>query len=98
VVRVEEALSDGWCEHEDQVQGEDEGSRDIQMKNWQKRVVTEKAELDKKIKSLDAFINIGVIFNELSLKEQARLHYQLLLMKAYSSILEERIGAFGVTE
>lgn len=71
------------------------------MKDWQRRVLAEKGELDLKYLRLVHFINAPDInvdekspFKQLRLPEQARLHCQCRVMKWYSDILEERIVAF----
>lgn len=66
------------------------------MKKWQKRVVEEKLELDKRISKLNNFIcgESNSNFVRLSAKERARLWRQLDAMKLYSEVLGERIEAF----
>lgn len=59
----------------------------------QQRVVDEKAELDEKRAKLDAFFETER-FNTLDIAEQARMRYQAVAMKEYSSVLGERIAAF----
>ena len=63
------------------------------MQEHQKRVVTEKEELDEKSAKLNTFFNTA-IFDKLSSEEQDRLHRQYELMVQYSAILAERIAAF----
>ncbi len=63
------------------------------MEDYQERVVTEKAELDKKMKGLFAFLGSKPFLN-LAGDEQERLMQQYSAMKRYSDILGERIEAF----
>ena len=62
------------------------------MKQYQKRVVLEKEELDKKITKLAVFLKDppGTVV----VKELQRMKRQLALMKGYSDVLHERISAF----
>lgn len=64
------------------------------MKPYQQRVVEEKAELDKKIEALNAFIEESPIFGTLDSDEKTRLKDQSMVMQEYSDILDERIEAF----
>lgn len=68
----------------------------------QQRVVDEKAELDEKIARLSAFIESFSapfsIFGGLLEPERQRLYAQHRAMVTYSTILGERIAAFGVTQ
>lgn len=59
----------------------------------QARVVAEKDELDVKIDKLITFID-GAVFLSLPREEQDRLERQLDIMREYSKVLGERIGAF----
>lgn len=59
----------------------------------QQRVVDEKAELDKKIVALEAFLPTETCL-DLPFDERSRLASQLRVMEAYSAILGERIEAF----
>lgn len=63
------------------------------MEQYQQRVVTEKAELDEKLKKLCGFIKSGM-FTKLDRGEQGRLKLQRDLMWQYSEVLGERIAAF----
>ncbi len=63
------------------------------MKEYQQRVVDELAELRIKTDKLEAFIG-GPAFGEVHLDEQHRLHRQLVAMKEYARVLEERIEYF----
>jgi len=67
------------------------------MKDWQERVVEEKAELDKKIEKLSKFIQGGEFWG-LAMEEQRRLLTQITLMQQYSEVLGERIDAFEVND
>jgi len=64
------------------------------MLNYQKRVIEEKSELNKKIKDLDNFINVSDIFKTIDKYEQIRIVTQLRIMEAYSEILTNRIDNF----
>lgn len=65
------------------------------MKEYQNRVVQEKAELDEKRARLISFIG-GDLYRTLDKTEQSRLNRQLEAMSLYSGILAERIAAFFV--
>lgn len=60
------------------------------MEEYQKRVIGEKEELDKKIDSLRKFI-IDKGFCNIDAEEQIRLRYQHRIMVLYSDILNDRI-------
>lgn len=66
------------------------------MKPYQELVVTERVELDDKIKKLDTFRRTET-FAALSAAEQYRLGKQLEHMTSYSNVLGERIAAFKET-
>jgi len=63
------------------------------MQPHQERVIAEKKELDDKREKLGAFIE-GTIYSGLPEAERNRLTQQAIAMKAYSTILGERIAAF----
>lgn len=63
------------------------------MEDYQKRVVDEKSELDKKITLLKEFI-YSKQYRELPNDEQLRLVNQLSTMIEYSRILNDRIRYF----
>ena len=63
------------------------------MEDYQKRVVTEKKELDGRINKLNAFLG-GNIFNKLSTEERKLLNLQCKVMGEYSTILNDRIVTF----
>ena len=63
------------------------------MKDYQKRVVEEKSELDSKLQKLRQFI-AGIGFTGIDPKEQSRMIRQSLHMTEYSNVLLERIEAF----
>jgi hypothetical protein len=63
------------------------------MEPYQDRVVTEEAELDKRIDALSAFL-IGRMFISLPEEERERMHRQFALMYRYRAVLRERIEAF----
>lgn len=62
------------------------------MKDFQQRVVNEKAELDVKAQKLSAFIG-GSVYETLDGQEQERLKQQLTHMTRYSDVLRQRIAA-----
>ncbi|PKG39713.1 crAss001_48 related protein [Psychromonas sp. Urea-02u-13] len=64
------------------------------MKNYQKRVVEEKKELDKKISDLKGFLLSDDLRERVLLSEISRLTKQFNLMMGYSEILELRIERF----
>ena len=64
------------------------------MEDYQKRVLEEKAELDKKINRLIAFMKTEKYQEECSVDERSRLKRQEAVMVNYSNILNERILAF----
>lgn len=61
---------------------------------YQQRVIAEAALLDKKISELQSFINGDMYYKTVNEFERARMENQLDAMKAYSSILHERINNF----
>jgi hypothetical protein len=63
------------------------------MKEYQKRVVEEKTDLDNKLVKLNNFIESDR-FEDIDEEEQERLTRQGIAMQDYSLILEERIAAF----
>lgn len=63
------------------------------MKEFQQRVVDEKAELDAKREKLGEFKN-RTAFCSLPWQEQERLNTQAHLMTMYSAVLGARIAAF----
>ena len=63
------------------------------METYQKRVVSEKLELDEKLKRLKDFL-LGDRKKEVPLVELERLQRQSVAMKEYSEILGERIEGF----
>ena len=64
------------------------------MQEHQKRVVTEKEELDNKLTKLISFFETP-IFSGLDAAEQERLKRQSAIMTDYSVVLGERIAAFA---
>lgn len=68
------------------------------LPDHEKRVVEEKTELSHKIIKLDEFINTNPIFKTLSRKEQLLLKRQLLWMKSYWEILNERVALFFMVQ
>lgn len=65
------------------------------MQPFQQRVVDEKRELDAKLASLREFIDRSPKFHEVDESERERLERQASLMRRYSEVLGERIGAFN---
>lgn len=65
------------------------------MEPYQQRVIDEKTELDAKREKLKVFMN-SEAFRGLPFEERNRLMDQANIMKDYSIILDERIGAFQV--
>jgi hypothetical protein len=63
------------------------------MKDYQKRVVVEKKELDVKREKLTAFLQTDV-YTKLDVQEQRRLSLQSNAMNTYSQVLKERIDNF----
>ena len=69
------------------------------MRDFQKRVVDEKADLDRKLGALRDFIDGAgntSVFAELPDEERERLTRQRDCMSAYSDVLGERIEAFDL--
>ena len=66
----------------------------MKMRDYQKRVIAEKYELDKKLEKLTLFTNDEVVFSNVEEKEQGRLLRQKVLMELYSEVLAARIAAF----
>jgi len=64
------------------------------MLDFQKRVVDEKDELDKKATALSEFIGNSQTFETLDASEQERMKEQCEIMWQYSEILGKRIAAF----
>lgn len=62
------------------------------MKQYQKRVILEKEELDKKITKLEAFLENPP--ETVSVKEKTDMNTQLKLMQGYSDVLTRRISRF----
>ena len=66
------------------------------MQPYQRRVVAESFELERKVAALNDFIAAGKVFNNLPLKEQRLLRAQLHVMQAYGEALLLRIENFDV--
>ena len=64
------------------------------MQPYQERVVAERDELTDKIVKLLAFIHTPARWVNLDSAERARLERQLVCMRAYRAILDERIAEF----
>lgn len=63
----------------------------IDMPDWTKRVVAERAELDKKIEALTSFVETEA-FSHLSERSKRLLKTQLVYMREYSHTLSERLA------
>ncbi len=63
------------------------------MEPYQERVISEMTELAERINKLSAFIGSSP-FVHLPYSERSRLKIQYHIMKAYESILKERIEEF----
>ena len=72
----------------------EEKTKQAEIPPHQMRVLEEKAELDKKAKTLSRFIGYSTIFETLDEAEQERLREQNDVMWQYSDILGARIAAF----
>lgn len=66
------------------------------LEDYQQRVVDEKTQLDERLTSLRNFFSTET-FKGLHTDERRRLARQWWVMTEYSSILGERIAAFGAT-
>lgn len=66
------------------------------MQPHEERVVTEKRELDEKLKKLEAFCYIpgSAIFEGLPREDRNLLEDQYMAMERYSQVLEKRIARF----
>ena len=64
------------------------------MQPYQERVISEKADLDKRIDNLADFIQDNDIFLDLDEAEQDRMNRQLDIMNDLADVLGERIAAF----
>lgn len=62
------------------------------MKQYQKRVILEEEELDKKIVKLEKFTEDPP--GTMTAKQLSQLKRQLALMKGYRDVLTERISEF----
>ena len=62
------------------------------MREYQTRVVEEKAEIDEKIQKLDSFLRADT---SVGLPERFRMARQNTAMQEYSRILQERISTFS---
>jgi len=66
-----------------------------ELQPHQQRIVTEKEELDERLKKLRTFISDkGPVYMRLPEDEKNRLIRQEKAMSDYSTVLGERIGAF----
>ena len=67
------------------------------MKDYQKRVIEERDELEKKVKSLETFFECD-IFKSIEDAERFRLNRQHKHMVDYLNVLRERILWFGAID
>jgi hypothetical protein len=65
----------------------------MSLQPHQERVITERDDLQQKIKALDRFTGSDT-FRSLKLKEQYRMVRQLNHMRSYCEVLNERIEDF----
>lgn len=63
------------------------------MKDYQRRIVQEKVDLDKKIKKLEKFLESPPI--SLAVVDVRLMNTQLQLMRAYSDVLTQREARFA---
>lgn len=71
-----------------------EGFGMARLKDWQERLVEEKAQADEKVKRLDAFVR-GPKFDGIHVEDRALLREQLAVMTRYAEILQERVSRFA---
>lgn len=64
------------------------------MQNHEKRVVTERDELQTKIVKLESFIE-GAVFEAMEYTDRKFMRIQLMTMLAYCEALNARIGRFA---
>lgn len=64
------------------------------MKEWQKRVVQEKEELNGRIERLEVFLDSDET-HELVMEDVLLLKQQLVLMNQYKIVLNKRIARFA---
>lgn len=62
---------------------------------YQGRVIVEQKELEDKIEKLNNFIHTDFFETQVIEQEQKLLIEQLIHMKRYNSVLEERIKLYG---
>ena len=76
----------------DHVASKEEGQADkvVQPMSWSDRLVLEKAELDERIKKLQAFLP-SLEFERLTPESQSLLQQQVVIMRDYSGVLRQRI-------
>ena len=67
----------------------------MELKDFQKRVVSEQYDLDEKINSLQEFIETSESYSKLSRYEINDLVVQLRCMRKYSAVLNRRITRFN---
>ena len=60
----------------------------------EQRVVKEVADLEERLLKLEAFLNGGSAATTVSTSELNRLHRQVIIMRSYRDVLNERIEAF----
>ncbi len=65
----------------------------VSLSQYQRRAVSDKGELDAKVRELDAFLHTPFA-DEVDAEELARLERQLRIMVSYAEVLGDRIAAF----
>ena len=65
------------------------------MEDYQKRVVEEQKELNKKLDKLTVFVEESEVYPLLDKDERDRLLSQLAYMEGYNAVLLERINVFS---
>jgi len=74
--------------------GNSEGSVEIDIPDWKKRVVAEREELNKKIAALTSFVDTEP-FNKLGPRDKRLLKTQLVFMREYAYILSQRLEDYA---
>lgn len=69
----------------------------MEIAPYQQRVLDELFELHERITKLGEFIR-GPVFGQLESEEKTRLLCQQHIMKAYRSILTQRLAAMGLSD
>lgn len=69
-------------------------NKEREMEDYQRRVIDEKKELDKKREALNKFFKTNIFIGRMTSKEKVRLDYQSRVMNEYSKVLGDRIEDF----